>query len=119
MTRQQIQTKQRSRAKVSRTMPVTGTVPSILDVSPVAGQTSQIEITFNTPVIINTVPPWTATVGGNPIAPVSVVSQTTTSIILNYGVDVSTATTLVVPEKDQSARSATAQRVAAGSYPLA
>lgn len=119
MVRKQIVTTNRNRRKASSEKPVTGTVPVIESVSAVAGETSQLEIVFSAPVILTAVPPWPAFVGGSPVAPVGLVAQTATSITLDYGEDVSTATHIEVPVGDQSAKSYTAQRVPPGSYPLA
>lgn len=119
MATRQLVTTNRQRRKPSPSKPRTGAVPTIVNVDPVQAQTSHLVITFDAPVIINGVPPWSALVGANLIAPVSIVAQTLLSITLNYGVAVSTATEVQVPPDDQSALSYQAQRVPAGSYPLA
>jgi len=119
MVRKQIMTTNRNRRKASAEKPKTGTVPVIESVTPVDGEVNQLEIVFSAPVILTTLPPWPAFVGGSPVAPVGLVSHTFTSLVLDYGEDVSTATHIEVPVGDQSVRSYQAERVPPGSHPLA
>lgn len=119
MVRRQIITTSRNRRKVSQEKPQTGTVPVIESVTAVDGEVNQLEVVFSAPVILTTLPPWPAFVGGSPVEPVGLVSHTFTTLVLDYGEDVSAATHIHVPVGDQSVRSYQAQRVPPGSHPLA
>jgi hypothetical protein len=118
MVRQQ-NTKVMNRRKPAVSRPPMPAQPVIESIDPVAGQANRLEITFSAPVIIDELPLWAAKVGANWIDPVSISSQTQTTLVLDYGVSVATATEMRIPAGDQSALSYQAQRVPEGIYPLA
>lgn len=120
--RRQLITTNRNRRKVTLETPYIAGPPMVVQVEAVAGETSRIEITFTMPVLLAGLPPWPALVGGppgTPVDPIAIVSHEWTSLVLDYGEDVSTASAVQVPVGDQSVRSYQAERVPPGSHPLA
>lgn len=114
----QVKTNTRNRRKPSESRPQTGVVPTITSVAPVGiGNPTYATVTFSTGVMVPRVPANWTTLGLTPNASaVSVVSNTGTSIVLDFGVDVTSMTGISVPQGNVYAMTASGKAVPPGDY---